>query len=61
LFLLYLVSISESEIQDLFRFGQPASHPAVGVNGFLKQNDLNRRRFQSPRFKTATEFGGDVP
>lgn len=44
----YLVSISESEIQDLFRFGQPGPHPAAGVNGFLERNDLNRRRFQSP-------------
>jgi hypothetical protein len=33
---------------------------AATINGFLKGNDLNRRRFQGARFKTATEFGGDL-
>jgi hypothetical protein len=51
----------ELETEHLLRFRLSGSDSTVRIHSFLKRNDLNRWRFQSPRFKTRTELIGDLP
>src|SRR5580704_4830735 len=52
----FLSSIRPVETEHKFRFRLSGSHPGVRVHSFFKRNDLNRRRFQSLRFKTWVEL-----
>src|SRR5580698_7353672 len=56
-----LLFIPSVETQHLLRFRLSSSHAAVCVHSFLKRNDLNRLRFQSPFFKTGLELIGSFP
>jgi hypothetical protein len=54
-----LWSIPSVEAQHLLRIRLSGSDAAVRVDSFPKWNDLNRRRFQSSRFKTRAQLVGD--
>src|SRR6202044_1853705 len=52
----FLLSIRPVETEYLLRSRLSGSHPDIRVHGVFKRNDLNRRRFQSLRFKTRVEL-----
>ena len=54
-----MLSVPLVETEHLLCFRLSICHSRVPVHSFLKRNDLNRRRFQSSRFKTRAQLIGD--